>query len=158
MLLLASRACALPAIVRVPDAMPATIGAVLDMGACGVMVPHVVDADAARAAVAAARYRGGVRGFSNSPRAGRYGSIAMAEHMTVSDPGGLVVCQIEDRAGVDNVREIAAVPGVDALFIGRADLAVAYGAIAVDAAPVEAAVDAILKVERGPHARHGDLS
>jgi 2-keto-3-deoxy-L-rhamnonate aldolase RhmA len=147
--LLAARACALPALVRVPDAMPATIGAVLDMGACGVMVPHVVDADAARAAVAAARYCGGVRGFSNSPRAGRYGSIAMAEHLAASDAAVLVVCQIEDRAGVENVADIAAVPGVDVLFIGRADLAVAYGATSVDASPVEQAVAAILGVKHG---------
>lgn len=125
--LLVCRAAGIAGIVRVPDARPATIGAVLDMGATGVLVPHVSSADDARAAVAAAHYRGGCRGYSNSPRAGNYGAADMADHVAAQDAGVLVMCQIEDVAGVDAVQDIALVPGVDCLFVGRADLAMSYG-------------------------------
>jgi 2-keto-3-deoxy-L-rhamnonate aldolase RhmA len=125
--LLAARAAGIAAIVRVPDARAATIGAALDLGAAGVLVPHVCSVDDAKAAAAAARYLGGRRGFSNSPRAGGYGMAAMAEHIDQQDRSALVLCQIEDAVAVDSVEAIAAVPGVDCLFVGRADLAVSHG-------------------------------
>lgn len=130
--LLACRAAGLAAIVRVRDARATTIGAALDLGANGVLVPHVRSVDDTRAAVAAARYLGGQRGFSNSPRAGGYGSARMAEHIERQDREALVLCQIEDATAVDSVEAIAAVPGVDCLFLGRADLAVSYGATQID--------------------------
>jgi 2-keto-3-deoxy-L-rhamnonate aldolase RhmA len=122
--LLGCAGASLPGLVRLPDAEPSTILQVLDMGAAGIVVPHIVSATQARAAVAATRYRDGVRGFSNSPRAGGYGRLAMAEHLRSHDAAVSVVCQIEDPEAVDHVDEIAAVSGVDCLFIGRADLAV----------------------------------
>lgn len=124
--LLAARACSLPVLVRVPYPRGAAIQQALDMGAAGVMVPHVDSAAIALEVVRAARY-GGTRGYSASPRAGGYGQRGMAEHLRLSDAHTAVLVQIESGEAVAQVREIAAVPGVDCLFIGPADLAVSIG-------------------------------
>ncbi|MCD1633354.1 aldolase [Martelella mediterranea] len=116
---------------------------VLDSGADGVLVPHVDSAERAKAVVASARYRGGARGFSNTTRAGRYGSIAMAEHIAAQDNGVAVIAMIEDRSAIGRLDEIAAVEGVDAFFIGRGDLTVAFEAESQAAAEVVGAVEAI---------------
>lgn len=123
--LLAARVSGLPALVRVAGSAPWTIGEALDMGASGVMVPHIETA--AAAAVAQARYHGGVRGYSNSPRAGRYGRSAMVDHVRDSDAQSIVVAMVESRTGIDNAAGIAAVSGVDAVFVGAMDLAVSLG-------------------------------
>ncbi|MAY64039.1 MAG: aldolase [Rhizobiales bacterium] len=116
---------------------------VLDCGADGVLVPHVDSAERAKAVVASARYRGGARGFSNTTRAGRYGSIGMADHIAAQDSGIAVIAMIEDRSAIGRLDEIAAVEGVDAFFIGRGDLTVAFEAENQAAADVVGAVDAI---------------
>jgi len=130
--LLAARATNLPALVRLPNLQADTVLAVLDMGAAGVLAPHVQSARAARDLVAATRYRGGTRGISPSGRAGEYGRVSLADHIESQDGSIAVLCQIEDVPGVDNVADVAAVDGVDCLFIGRADLAVAYDATNMD--------------------------
>ncbi len=116
---------------------------VLDSGADGVLVPHVDSAERAKAVVACARYRGGARGFSNTTRAGRYGSIAMGEHIAAQDSGVAVIAMIEDRSAIGRLDEIAAVEGVDAFFIGRGDLTVAFEAESQAATDVVGAVEAI---------------
>jgi 2-keto-3-deoxy-L-rhamnonate aldolase RhmA len=116
---------------------------VLDSGADGALVPHVDSAERAKAVVASARYRGGARGFSNTTRAGRYGSIAMADHIAAQDSGVAVIAMIEDRSAIGRLDEIAAVEGVDAFFIGRGDLTVAFEAESQAAAEVVGAVEAI---------------
>lgn len=149
---LAGRAAGLPVAARLRDQRDATILAALDMGVDGIVVPHVINAQAACDVVAATRYleHGGRRGFSNSPRAGRYGRLSMAEHMAAADGAAAVICQIEDREAVDDIDAIAAVPGVDCLLVGRADLAVSYRC-AMDDAPVARALERIAQAA----ARHG---
>ena len=127
-MLLASRASGTAGIVRVPDASPAGILSVLDCGAAGVLVPHVTSAAMARDLVAACRFRGGSRGFSNSTRAGNYGRLGIWEYVDVCDAQASVIAMIEDPEAVDTIEEIVAVDGLDAVFIGRGDLTVAYGA------------------------------
>lgn len=123
--LLASRAHNIPALVRVPDA--SAILSVLDCAAAGVLVPHVASADYAREVAALCRYRGGRRGFATSTRAGRYTSVPMWQHIKDSDENTVVVAQIEDPEALDHIDAIAAVDGIDALFIGRGDLTAAFG-------------------------------
>ena len=141
--LLAARAGGLPSLVRIPNSEPHTVLDVLDMGATGILVPHAKSAADVNAAIAAARYRGGVRGFSNSPRAGGYGRIGMGPLVDTADREVAVVCQVEDREAVDRIDEIAAVEGVDCLFIGRADLAVSYGTFDITHPDIDAAVERI---------------
>ena len=124
--LLAARASRLPALVRLQTSGASSVLDALDMGATGLLVPHARSAADVHAVLALARYRDGVRGFSNSPRAGGYGTIGMMPHIDVADRDTTLICQVEDREAVDNIDAIAMVPAVDCLFIGRADLAVSY--------------------------------
>lgn len=126
LMLMAGRAGGLPLLVRVPDGTPSSIMSVLDMGAHGVVVPRVDSAAAARDIVASARFEGGRRGLSNSPRYASYGKLSPAEAARIGD-AAIVMCQIESAGGLADVEEIAATPGVDGLFIGRADLSQALG-------------------------------
>ncbi len=146
--LLAARAAATPAVVRVPHLGSDAIPAALDGGAAGILAPHVVTAEDARALVAACRYRGGRRGFSGVTRAGGYGSTAMWDHVDASDAGIAVIAMIEDPAALDNLADILAVPGLDAVFIGRGDLTVAFGAPSRTDRIVAQAVDRILDTAR----------
>ena len=146
--LMAARAARIAALVRVASAAPSNLLAVLDAGATGVLVPHVVSADQARDVVASCRYVNGKRGFSNSPRAGRYGGLSLAEHVKASDAVVTVVAQIEDPEAVDRAEAIARIEGVDALFIGRGDLAVAMGESSPEAPRVRAAAEKICAAGR----------
>jgi 2-keto-3-deoxy-L-rhamnonate aldolase RhmA len=138
-MMLASRAAGLPLLVRVPDAQDATILRVLDLGAAGIVVPHVDGPDQAREVVAAARYIGGRRGISPSTRNGGYGSVPLGEMIAASDRSA-VVCQIESGAAVEAVEAIAAVPGVACLLVGRLDLSLSLGVSGVRHEAVMAAV------------------
>lgn len=125
---LAGLAWECPVFVRIPVAEPDWIMYALDSGAAGIFVPHVATrADAERLAQLVSFAPTGKRGFSPSVRAGSYGLRGMAAHRHGARQDFALVCQIEDPAGVDAAAEIAAVDGVDALFIGPADLAVAAG-------------------------------
>jgi len=125
--LLAARAAGAAVLVRVPDSSPATILSVLDCGAAGVVVPHVTTVAQARALADAVRYVPGGRGIAGTTRAGHYGLRPLAEHHRAAAEEVSLVCQIEDREGADNFAAIAAVEGVDALFVGRADLSLSFG-------------------------------
>lgn len=141
--MLAGRAVGLPLFVRIPDTASATVLSVLDMGAAGLLVPHVDTADQAREVLAHARYIGGDRGFSNSPRAGRYGQLNMPETITAGD-ATRIVCQIETATAVQNVREIVKVDGIHGLFIGRGDLALSMGLPSPRDPRIDAAVTSII--------------
>ena len=125
-ILAACRATGIAGVVRVADT-----GQILRVLDCG-----------------AARYRGGARGFSNTTRAGGFGATGMAEHIAEQDAGVAVVAMIEDPRAIDCIDAIAAVDGIDAFFIGRGDLTVAYGAQSQAASEVRGAVDAITAAAR----------
>lgn len=120
-LLRASGSAGAVPLVRVPYCEPWIIGRVLDMGAAGVIVPMINDAQSAAVAVAACRY---------PPRGNRsFGPIRAALVAGSKDPAELerIACipMIETLSGLNNVEEIASVEGVTALYVGPADLALA---------------------------------
>lgn len=139
--LLAARATQLPALVRIADSQPATILQALDMGATGLLVPHAKTVAGVQAVLACTQYRLGSRGFSNSSRAGQYGTTPMLQHVDASDQEVAVVFQIEDREAVEAIETLAAMEEVDAFLIGRADLALSYGVF--DAAHPEVSAAAV---------------
>ncbi len=132
------RTADMPSLVRVADDSPAQIRNALDSGATGIVVPHVTSAAQAAAIVKAAHFGAGGRGYAGSTRAAEYTSKAMADHLVDSAAQTTVIVQIEDIDALPNVAEIAAVEGIDALFVGRVDLAVAMGKSVSDAAVIEA--------------------
>jgi staphyloferrin B biosynthesis citrate synthase len=139
--LMAARGLGIPALVRVPG--PDAILSVLDCGATGVLVPHVSSAAYAREVAAMFRYRGGSRGFATSTRAGRYTAVPMWRHIEESDVGTAFVAQIGDPVALDDIDAIAAIDGVDSLFIGRGDLTAAFGDASKDPPAVRKAVERI---------------
>ncbi|MDC7789715.1 aldolase/citrate lyase family protein [Rhodoplanes sp. TEM] len=141
--LLAAKAAGLAGLVRVASSAPSSLLSVLDMGATGMLVPHVSSAAMAREVAAACRYRGGRRGYSGSPRSAGYGAGKMWSTIDACDAAVTVIAQIEDPEALDEIDAIAAVEGIDALFIGRGDLTCAMGAAKNDAPEVRDAVDRI---------------
>jgi 2-keto-3-deoxy-L-rhamnonate aldolase RhmA len=146
--LLAARATGTAGIVRVAEPTPSRLLSALDEGASGVLVPHVDSVRKAEEVAAACRYRGGKRGFSNSPRAGRYGGRSVWQHVDAADAEATVIAMIEDPEALDEIEAIAAVDGVHGFFIGRGDLTVALGAPAMDAPEILDAVKRIAAAAR----------
>ncbi len=105
---------------------PVEIKRMLDIGFYNLLIPFIESADDARRAVAATRYPPqGMRGVSVAQRSNRYGTVA--DYMQTINDNICVLVQIESRPGVEVVDEIAAVDGVDGVFIGPSDLAAALG-------------------------------
>ncbi len=147
LMIMAGRSAGLPILVRIPNKEPSTILSSLDAGAAGLLVPHVDTAEQAAALVRHARFRGGERGYSGSPRYAGYGALGMAEAIRRGDQA-LLMCQIESTAGLEAVDAIVATEGVDGLFIGRADLSLSLGESSISAAPVRAATERIIMAGR----------
>lgn len=121
-----ARALGQPALVRVPVGTPAEILKALDAGALGVVVPHCADVETAEAIAQAAHFGHGGRGFAGSTRWAGFATKPMADVLAM-DEETIVIGQIEEPEGVEAAAEIAAVDGIDGLFVGPADLAVCYG-------------------------------
>lgn len=145
---LAARAGGKDVLIRPESASPEHILQALDLGATGVLAPHVKSAEAARDLVSACRYGPGGRGYAGSSRPARYGRRPMAEHIAGSNADTVIVAQIEDLEALDAIEAILAVDGIDAFFIGRADLTVALGCTNADDPKVVAAVERICAAGR----------
>ena len=113
-------------VVRPASNNDVEIKRLLDAGFYNFLVPFVESADEALRAVRATRYPPqGVRGVSVSQRSNRYGSVP--DYFKSINDHICVMVQIESRAGVAAARDIAAVAGVDCLFVGPSDLAANLG-------------------------------
>jgi 2-keto-3-deoxy-L-rhamnonate aldolase RhmA len=136
---LASKTNAIPVLVRVPSASPEAILQALDSGADGIIAPHIRSAAEAEALVRHCHHGPGGRGFAGSSRSAGYTTLGMAGTLEAARKV-TVVAQIEDVDAVDDAEAIAAVPGIDAIFIGRIDLTVSLGCESPDDPQVVAAV------------------
>jgi 4-hydroxy-2-oxoheptanedioate aldolase len=109
---------------RTPD--PASIGACLDAGADGVVVPQCTSAETAAAAVAAARFApAGTRGANPFIRAADFGRGA--DWYAEANEAVAVVCMVEGGDGLADLRRILAVDGLDAVLVGPVDLSHSLG-------------------------------
>ncbi|MEM6887186.1 MAG: aldolase/citrate lyase family protein [Pseudomonadota bacterium] len=134
-----ARALCVPTVVRVPSSAPADILQALDSGAVGIVVPHVDSVEKAQAIAKAARFGHGGRGFAGSTRWAGFATRPMADILQQSQDETVVFAQIEEPEGLEVAKDIAAVEGIDGLFAGPADLAVALGKTdATDPAVMEA--------------------
>jgi 4-hydroxy-2-oxoheptanedioate aldolase len=128
-------------LIRVPE-IGAVLSRSLDTGAAGVVVPRVETPAQAEAAVAAVRFPPlGARGLGGG-RAAAYG-LALQDYRRRANDSTLLVVMVETRAGLENVKEIAAVDGFDVLFAGPVDLASSLG-VPVGSEVHEAAIRQIL--------------
>ncbi len=107
---------------------PVLIKRYLEIGATTLLIPFVQNAEEARRAVAACRYPpAGIRGVTTMGRGSRYGRVA--DYLKRADGEIGLLVQIETGAALDVLEEIAAVDGVDGVFIGPADLSASLGQI-----------------------------
>lgn len=114
------------AIVRPADNDPTLFKRILDMGAQTLMVPFVQTQEEAQRAVSAMRYGpSGIRGMAGMTRATRYGQIE--DYFEVAYDELCLIIQIETVQGLQNLEAIAQTKGVDAIFIGPADLSASMG-------------------------------
>ncbi len=121
---------------------------ILDLGVRSLLVPFVQNADEARRAVAATRYPPeGVRGVAISTRATGWGRLLPGYHAN-ANAQMCVIVQVETRTAVADLEAIAAVDGVDGLFIGPSDLAADLGHLGNPAHPeAQAAIaDAVKRI------------
>lgn len=115
-------------VVRLPSDDPNLIKQAMDIGARSLMIPNVRSAEQARMIVAAMSYApNGFRGFSVGHRANAFGRIA--GYHADARKQQLLAVQIECATGVANAAEIAAVEGVDVLFVGPGDLSTNMGSM-----------------------------
>ena len=111
-------AAAIP-FIRVPDATEGDIQKATDVGALGIVIPMVDTVEKAAAAVKFAKYPPVGR---RSQGGGQYGALWGAEYRQTANDNVMIVAMIENPAGVDIVERIAAVPGVDVVFVASTDL------------------------------------
>jgi 2-keto-3-deoxy-L-rhamnonate aldolase RhmA len=125
--LLATRGTPVAPLVRVPSIDPDLVKFVMDSGAAGVMFPYVANATEAADAVACMKFPPtGARGVAQVTRATEYGRNWKI-YLQEANDRSLVVVQIETPEAVAQADEMAAVPGVDILFVGPMDLSVNLG-------------------------------
>ncbi|MGH9441086.1 MAG: HpcH/HpaI aldolase family protein [Thermoanaerobaculia bacterium] len=114
-------------IVRPPRCDSDLIGRSLDAGAAGILAPRVDGAAAARVTVENVKFAPEGRRGLGGVRANRYGTQPLGEFVRASNEQTVVAVQIETPGALDDVGSIAALPGVDVLFVGPNDLSQALG-------------------------------
>ena len=147
--LLATAAYPASTLVRAPWNDTVMIKRLLDVGVQSLLLPYVQNEEEARRAVAAVRYPPhGIRGVSANSRANRFGRVK--DYFARAHDETLLLLQIETRAAVDQIEKMAAIDGVDGLFIGPQDLAADLGHLGNPGHPdVKAAIgEAIDRIKR----------
>ena len=123
-----ARGAGIVPMVRIPAALAHLAPPVLDAGALGIMMPLVETAEQARALVAACRYRPeGRRGLGFSVAHDQYTGGPALPKMIAANDAVMTIALIESAKGVEQCEEIAAVPGLDMLWLGHFDLSDSLG-------------------------------
>ena len=144
-------------VTRLPVGDTALIKQYLDLGVTNLLVPMVDTPEQAAQLVQACRYpqadgRGGVRGMAGA-RASRWGHLE--DHAHAANEQLCLIVQVESRLGLANLDAIAATPGVDAVFIGPADLSASLGHVGQPSHPevvavIDQAIGRILQAGKAP--------
>jgi 4-hydroxy-2-oxoheptanedioate aldolase len=100
----------------------------LELGAAGLMIPHCMSTQDAKEIARMTRFHPiGRRPLDSGNSDGHYCMIPLSEYLRNANENTFIIVQIEDPEALDSIEEIAAVPGIDALFIGPADLSHGLG-------------------------------
>jgi len=142
-------------IIRVPDNQDHIVIKTLDMGCDGVQAPMIENVEDARKLVKASKYHpAGNRSISFATRSARYGTVPRSEYIQSSNANQVVIAQLESWSAVEQADAIAAIDGIDILFVGPADLSQSLGIPGQSADPT--VVDGIRRVGEAA-ARHGKI-
>jgi len=127
-LIAAARGAGIAPIVRIPEIRRETILKPLDSGAAGLLVPQVNTAKQAEEIIFYAKYPpAGNRGVALRRAHSLYGRVKPAEYMKQANEETFIAVQAESPTAIENLDSIAAVAGVDAIFVGPFDLSVSLG-------------------------------
>jgi 2-keto-3-deoxy-L-rhamnonate aldolase RhmA len=127
-LIAAARGAEISPVVRIPEIRRETILKPLDSGAAGLLVPQVNTAEQAREVIVHAKYPPlGNRGVALRRAHSRYERVTPSEYLTKANAETFIAVQAETPASIENLEAIAAVPGIDAVFVGPFDLSVSLG-------------------------------
>jgi 2-keto-3-deoxy-L-rhamnonate aldolase RhmA len=143
------QALGLSVMVRVPNHSGSYVQRVLDAGADGILVPQVADLEMARAVTAQMMFppEGGVRGAGSTSRAGLWGLRSFPDYLAHGRDALVRAVQLEDRDALENAEALLSAPGLNACFIGLADVALSSGQ-AADHPEIEALVDGFIDAAR----------
>lgn len=144
-MILATRGLKAMPFTRVPVNEPWLAKRVLDIGSLGVIFPFTSTRELAEQAVKSCKYPPlGLRGYGPSLAAPRWG-LSGADYAKFANENVMVIVIIEQKLAIDNIEEIAAVPGIDVLFIGANDLSYSLGVGGnINAPVVEEAMSKVL--------------
>ncbi|MFC3122476.1 HpcH/HpaI aldolase family protein [Agaribacter flavus] len=145
---LAARASQKPVLVRIPDSESATILNTLDIGATGIVVPHVKTAEQINDIIKYCYFGDGGRGYAGSSRFAEYTTSTIADNLAKNRSQTCVIAQIEDLCALDQLDAICQVEHLDCLFIGTMDLTVALKANSPKDASVERVITNIVETAR----------
>ncbi len=149
-MILAARTVDLDVVVRIPHGPYNNVIKPLELGAGGLIWPHCKSADEARAFVKMSKFQPqGLRGIGAGRDSG-FGTAALSDFLPRANEQTLLGVMIEDAEGVDNSESIAAVDGIDLLFVGPGDLAHSYNVLVESNPPHlhERILEAFERVER----------
>ena len=157
---LSARAAELPIVIRVPSHDAKDLARASDIGADGIMAPLVHSAAEAERIVAAIKYPpAGQRGVGQVQMHDRYKAGPFADKARAANEAMVVIVQIESDAGARDADAIAAVPGVDCLWIGHMDLSCSLGTPGqFDTPAFKAAVDSVVAACRKHNKRAGRMA
>ena len=132
-----ARAVGMAAIVRIPEIRREPVLKYMEMGADGLLLPGTETKEEAELLVRYSKYAPmGERGVSFSRPHTGYEKINSHEYMESSNRDTMLICQIESKKGVDNIEEIIATEGIDAVLVGPNDMSQDYGILGDYYAPV----------------------
>jgi 2-dehydro-3-deoxyglucarate aldolase/4-hydroxy-2-oxoheptanedioate aldolase len=124
----AARACSIDTFVRLAPTDYATVMRPLEAGAGGIMAAQVRNARQTEEIVRWAKFHPrGIRGINNTGADGHYGMVPLSDYLRQVNARTFIAIQIENMEAVEDVERIAAVPEVDVLFVGPADLSQSMG-------------------------------
>jgi 2-keto-3-deoxy-L-rhamnonate aldolase RhmA len=142
---LAAKSQQMPVVIRVQDTENSTMLNALDLGADGIVLPHILNAEHASKIVKKCFYGPDGRGYAGSTRFAGYTTKTLTENLENNKNHTCVIAQIEDVEAVNDIDAICQVEGIDCIFIGRMDLTVALGQTNPSHPDVLAAVELIVK-------------
>ncbi len=141
---LAAKSQQMPVVIRVPDTENTTLLNALDLGADGVVLPHIMNAEHARKVVKKCFYGPDGRGYAGSTRFAGYTTKKLPDNLANNKNQTCVIAQIEDLEAVEDIEAICQVDGIDCIFIGRMDLTVALEQVNASHSDVLTAVEKVV--------------
>ncbi|MDO5022088.1 MAG: aldolase/citrate lyase family protein [Eubacteriales bacterium] len=136
-------------IIRIPNRFESSVLHFLDIGAHGIQVPQINNAEAAKEIVARAKYEPvGMRGVA-FPRAADYGLCDISKYFSHENEETLIITHCENKIGLENLEEICQVPEIDVIFLGPYDMSQSMGVTGQVTHPlVEDAAKRVIEITR----------